>query len=75
MGFVLQVLLLAMMCGCGLNGGLFFIFSNTAMPALFQLPVEEGIKVMQHFNRVILNPLFFLVFVGTALLSAVLHRQ
>ncbi len=52
--------------GCGLMAGLFFIFSNTVMPALGKLRPHEGIAAMQSINKVILNPLFFSVFFGTA---------
>lgn len=51
--------------GSGLIAGVFFIFSNTVMPSLAQLPVAQGIFAMQTINRIILNPLFFLVFLGT----------
>lgn len=52
--------------GSGLIAGVFFIFSNTVMPSLAQLPVTQGIFAMQTINRIILNPLFFLAFFGTA---------
>ena len=52
--------------GCGLMSGLFFIFSNTVMSALAQLPPSQGIAAMQAINRIILNPLFFVTFLGTA---------
>ncbi len=58
--------------GCGLNAGLFFIFSNTVMGALGQLPAPQGIAAMQAINRVILNPPFFVVFLGTAVTSLLL---
>ncbi|MBL8266202.1 DUF1772 domain-containing protein [Steroidobacter sp.] len=58
--------------GCGLNAGLFFIFSNTIMRALDRLPAAGAVAAMNSINRTILNPLFFLVFFGTALLCLVL---
>jgi uncharacterized membrane protein len=58
--------------GCGLNAGLFFIFSNTIMRSLDRLPAAGAVAAMNSINRVILNPLFFLVFFGTALLCLVL---
>ncbi len=58
--------------GTGIMAGLFFIFSNTIMNALGQLPPSQGIASMQSINGVILNPLFFLVFIGTAVTSALL---
>lgn len=51
--------------GCGLVAGLLFIFSNTVMEALARLPVRSGTEAMQAINEVILNPLFFVVFLGT----------
>lgn len=65
--------------GCGLIAGLFFIFSVCIMKALGQLPPEKGMVTMQTINVVILNPLFLIVFMGTAVLclaafvSAVRH--
>jgi uncharacterized membrane protein len=58
--------------GAGLNAGLFFIFSNTIMRAFDRLPAAGAVAAMNSINRVILNPLFFLVFFGTALLCLVL---
>jgi uncharacterized membrane protein len=55
--------------GAGLNAGLFFIFSVCIMAALARLPAPEGIAAMNAINAVIQNPLFFLVFMGTALLA------
>lgn len=55
--------------GCGLMSGLFLIFSNTVMSALAQLPPSQGIAAMQAINRIILNPLFFVAFLGTAATS------
>lgn len=65
-------LVIAAAVGSGLNGGLFFIFSNTVMRAFDRLPATEAVAAMSSINRVILNPLFFLVFFGTALLCLVL---
>ncbi|HSG30557.1 MAG TPA: anthrone oxygenase family protein [Thermodesulfobacteriota bacterium] len=53
--------------GCGLMAGLFFIFSNTVMSALGSIKPAQGIAAMQSINRVILNPIFFIVFMGTAI--------
>ncbi|MDY6947585.1 MAG: anthrone oxygenase family protein [Pseudomonadota bacterium] len=54
--------------GSGLSGGLFFIFSNTIMRSFDALPAAAAVAAMNSINRVILNPLFFLAFFGTALL-------
>jgi uncharacterized membrane protein len=58
--------------GAGLIGGLFFVFSNTCMRAFDELPAAGAVAAMNSINRVILNPLFFLAFFGTALLCIVL---
>lgn len=58
--------------GAGLNAGLFFIFSNTIMRSLDRLPAAGAVAAMSSINAVIQNPLFFLVFFGTALLCLAL---
>jgi len=52
--------------GAGLMAGLFFAFSVSVMAALGRLPPAGGISAMQSINVVVLNPLFFAVFFGTA---------
>ena len=58
--------------GSGLVAGLLFAFSTAVMKALSLLPPAQGMRAMQHVNVVILNPVFLTVFMGTALVSAVL---
>lgn len=58
--------------GSGIISGLMFTFSTFMMGVLGRLPDAQGAKVMQALNVAILNPLFFLVFLGTAVLSLVL---
>jgi uncharacterized membrane protein len=58
--------------GCALVAGLMFAFSTSVMPALGRRPDAQGIAAMQAMNSAILNPLFGLVFGGTALLCLVL---
>ena len=58
--------------GCGLMAGVFFIFSNTVMSALARLQPPQGIAAMQSINITIINPLFFIVSFGTAVMSIVL---
>jgi uncharacterized membrane protein len=60
------VLTFLSMLGCGLMAGFFFAFSNCVMKALSRLPPAQGIAAMQTINVVVLNPLFFVVFLGTA---------
>ena len=71
MTYLIQSSFLAGMVGTALIGGLLFAFSVCVMQALASVPAEEGMRVMQRINRVILNPLFFFVFMGTSLLSVV----
>jgi uncharacterized membrane protein len=63
---ILIALLIVAIVGSGLIGGLFFIFSNTIMRAFDRLPAAAAVAAMQNINRIILNPLFFLAFFGTA---------
>jgi len=65
---LLTVLLIVASVGAGLMGGLFFVFSNVIMTAFDRLPSGGGVPAMQRINEVILNPVFFLVFFGTAVL-------
>jgi uncharacterized membrane protein len=69
-----KILLLAILAalGCGLMGGLLFAFSNFVMTALSRQPAGSGVRTMQAINIYILNPLFILVFFGTAVVSLVL---
>lgn len=55
--------------GSGLMAGLFFAYSNSVMPSLAQVPVPQGVLVMNTINTVIQNPLFLSIFMGTALLA------
>jgi uncharacterized membrane protein len=55
--------------GTGLMAGLFFAFSVSVMRALASRPAAEGIAAMQAINRAILNPVFLVVFMGTAAAS------
>lgn len=52
--------------GSALIGGLFFVFSNTVMSAFDRLPAAGAVAAMNSVNRVILNPVFFVAFFGTA---------
>jgi uncharacterized membrane protein len=68
----LTPLMICAICGCGLMAGLFFVFSVAVMRALGQLPPERGMAAMQSINSTILNPIFLLVFMGTAAICALL---
>ena len=68
----LFVLTLLAALGSGLMAGLFFAFSTSVMSALGRLPPSGGIAAMQAINVTIINPVFLGVFLGTAVLSALL---
>jgi len=59
-------LMLFAVLGCGLIAGVFFAFSTFVMKALAQQPSAQGIATMQSINITVINPLFMLVFLGTA---------
>jgi uncharacterized membrane protein len=69
---ITPTLTLAAAIGCGLVAGLFFAFSVAVMPGLRARPAAEGMAAMQAINVAILNPLFYAVFMGTAVACAVL---
>jgi uncharacterized membrane protein len=69
---ILSFLTIFAVLGSGMIGGLLFAFSNFVMRALAQQPPESGIRTMQAINITIINPLFFVVFLGTALASVIL---
>jgi len=58
--------------GSGIVAGIFFAFSTFMMTALGRLPPEQGMAAMRSINVVIINPWFFSVFFGTAVLALVL---
>ncbi|KGM30943.1 anthrone oxygenase family protein [Inquilinus limosus] len=68
---VVSVLIFLSALGSGLAGGIFFAFSTFVMGALARLPAPQGIAAMQSINIVVINPLFMMVFMGTAVLCAV----
>ena len=61
----LDILTFAAVLGCGLVAGIFFAFSTFIMRALGQLPQNQGIAAMKAINVTVINPLFFLAFLGT----------
>jgi uncharacterized membrane protein len=68
----LYVLIFVAAVTSGIMGGIFFAFSNSVMASLARVPAPSGIAAMQAINLVIVNPLFLLVFLGPAALSALL---
>ena len=68
----LFALKLAAALGSGLIAGAFFAFSSFVMGALARIQPAQGISAMQSINIVVINPLFMVVFLGTAVLCLVL---
>jgi uncharacterized membrane protein len=69
---VLAWLVVAGAVGSGLVAGLLFGFSVAVMPGLSRQADGCGMSAMQAINVVILNPLFLLLFMGTAIVSVAL---
>lgn len=67
MNSTVSILAVGAVVGSGLMGGLLFAFSNVVMRALDALPPESAAAAMRAVNVKILNPLFVLLFLGTAL--------
>jgi uncharacterized membrane protein len=72
MAIAQTILTLLAILGTGLIAGTFFVFSVAIMPAFRRLPPNEGMAAMQSINRVIQNPIFLGVFIGTALVAILL---
>jgi uncharacterized membrane protein len=66
------VLTFASALGSGLIAGFFLAFSIVVMKSLAQQPPPQGIAAMQSINIVVLNPVFFTAFFGTAAACLVL---
>lgn len=76
MQFFQTAVLLAATMTTGLSAGLFFAFACSVMPGLGQASDRTFVEAMQRINVAILNPWFFVVFVGAFLLTglaAALH--
>lgn len=58
--------------GSGVMCGFFYGFSCVVMPAFARRPDGEAAEAMRQINRVVLNPLFFLLFFGTAAVAIAL---
>jgi uncharacterized membrane protein len=68
----MKILILISAFGSALVAGLFFAFSNFVMAALGRLAPPQGIAAMQSINITVINPVFFVLFFGTALAAAAL---
>ena len=67
-----KILTLAALVGTALMGGVFFAFGTAVMGALQRMPAGQGAAAMNLMNIRIQNPLFLLVFMGTALVCLAL---
>ncbi|GHB30272.1 membrane protein [Streptomyces viridiviolaceus] len=66
------VLTLLGVLGTGLVAGVFCGFSTFVMRGLATLPPAQGVAAMNAINRAAVRPAFMLVFLGTAVLTAVI---
>lgn len=66
------VLVVIGVVGTGLVAGVFCAFSTFVMPALAALPPAQGVAAMRAVNRAALMPAFMLLFLGSAVLCAVI---
>lgn len=64
---IVRVLAAVAAVGSGVLGGLYLAFSTAVLPALARRPPAEGAAAMREVNRVIQNPVFLLLFAGTAI--------
>jgi uncharacterized membrane protein len=67
----MTIIVLLATVGSGLMAGLFFAFSTAVMPGLRELPADQARAAMRPINVRIQNPLFLLIFVGTAVLGVI----
>ncbi|MEU1255311.1 DUF1772 domain-containing protein [Streptomyces sp. HUAS 31] len=66
------VLIVIGVVGTGLVAGVFCAFSTFVMRGLAALPPAQGVAAMKAINVTALMPAFMLVFIGTAVLCAVI---
>lgn len=66
------ILTFAAAIGSAVVGGIFYAFSSFVMAALGSLPSTQGAGAMKAINLTVINPVFMLAFMGTAVLGLVL---
>lgn len=66
------ILTFAAAIGSGVAGGIFYAFSTFVMAALGSLSSAQGAGAMKAINVTVINPVFMLAFMGTAVLCLVL---
>lgn len=64
---VFTVLAFVAAMGSGIVAGIFYGFSSFIMRALGRLPPDQGAAAMKAINVAVINPVFMLAFMGTAL--------
>ncbi|MGC5287542.1 DUF1772 domain-containing protein [Micromonospora sp. DT231] len=67
-----KILTLVSLTGTALMGGVFYAFGTAIMGSLQRMPAGQGAAAMNLINVRIQNPLFLLIFLGTALVSLAL---
>ncbi len=70
--WVYPIMLFVGAISAALVAGIFYAFSSFVMPALGRVPDEQGRGAMNAINVAVYTPSFMILFMGTALLSAVL---
>ncbi|MDH7463322.1 DUF1772 domain-containing protein [Chitinophagaceae bacterium 26-R-25] len=68
---LLNILLIAAAVLSALIAGLFYAWSCSIIPGLAKLDGRTYVSAMQSFNKAILNPVFFLSFMGTLIMLPV----
>ncbi|UII30697.1 DUF1772 domain-containing protein [Fulvivirga ulvae] len=63
-----KILIITSVLLLGLIAGLFYSYSCSVNPGLGRLSDSEYLRAMQSINKAILNPWFFVIFMGTLLL-------
>ena len=69
---ITKILTLAALVGTALIGGVCFCFGTAIMGSLQRMPAGQGAAAMNLINVRIQNPLFLLIFMGTALVCVAL---
>ncbi|WP_328331218.1 DUF1772 domain-containing protein [Kribbella sp. NBC_00382] len=67
-----KILTLTALVGSALMAGVFFAFGTAVMSSLQRMPAGQGATAMNLINGRIQNPLFLLIFCGTALVCVAL---
>src|SRR3954454_1546434 len=67
-----KLLTLTALVGTALMGGVFYAFGTAVMGSLQRMPAGQGAVAMNLINARIQNPLFLLIFMGTALVCVAL---